>query len=226
MATDLGGLARLFNINFAPSFHYQLPNPYGIRTGTELQPIGQGAGVLANTRTVGPAGGVPVYYSNGFLPAGGGQTSGGGGLLSAITAGLNTFLPAIFGGGGGAVARTPPIIPTAPKMTVPTAITKTMGGIVSAANQHPVLTAAGGAAATAGAAIAAARTLRGHKVVQTAAGPMIMRHHRRMNPCNIHALRRGLRRASAFERIAKRVLHITSPRKHVSGFKLPHRRKK
>lgn len=226
MATDLGALARLFNINFAPSFHYPAtPNPNIYRTGTELNPIG-GPGVLANTRTVGPAGGIPVYYTNGFQSAGAGQTSSGGGLLSAITGGLETILPAIFGGGGPKQIQgiTGPVtIPaTRPAGGV---VQRTMGGITKVATQHPVLTAAGGAAATAGGAVLA-RKLGSHHIVQTAAGTVIMRRHRRMNPCNIHALRRGLRRASAFERIAKRVLHITSPRKHVHGFKLPNRRKK
>lgn len=172
------------------------------------------------------AGGIPVYYSNGFLSAGAGQSGGGGGLLSAITGGIETFLPAIFGAGKApTTAVTPPIV--APRVgTLPSVVQRTMGGIARVATQHPVLTAAGGAAATAVGGVLGARSIRGHKVVQTAAGTMIVRHHRRMNPCNIHALRRGLRRASAFERIAKRVLHITSPRKHVSGFKLPHRKKK
>lgn len=200
-------------------------NPLGIRTGTELNPIRTaGGGILfggAGVPVVGPAGGVPVYYSNGFASAGAGQTSAGGGILSAITSGLETALPAVFGrtitGVTGQPVKLPPMTAGGGGGGV---ITKAGGAIVKTASQHPVLTAAGGAAATVGGVLLARHM---SKAARKAAG---MHVGRRMNPCNIHALRRGLRRASAFERIAKRVLHITSPRKHVSGFKLPHRRKK
>lgn len=230
MAYDAGSLARLFQVNFAPSFHYQLPNPGGLRTGTELQPIGQSAGVLANIRTVGPAGGVPLYYSNGFLSAGAGQTSsagGGGGLLSSITSGLETILPAIFGGGGKTVQgiNGPVTIPasTRPSAGIPGRV---MGTITKTAQQHPVLTAAGGAAATAAGAVIGRRVARG-RLGQLPDGTLVhMRRHRRMNPCNIRALRRGLRRAHAFERIARKVLHFTNPRKShgVAHFKRARKR--
>lgn len=227
MPYDAGSLARLFEVNFAPSFHYQLPNPYGLRTGTELQPIGQSAGVLANIRTVGPAGGIPVYYSNGFASAGAGQTSSGGGLLSAITGGLETILPAIFGGGGGKTIQGingPVTVPaTRPSGGV---LQRTMGGITKTAQQHPVLTAAGGAAATVAGAALGRHVMRG-RVAQLPDGTLVhMRRHRRMNPCNIRALRRGLRRAHAFERIARKVLHFTNPRKShgVAHFKRARKR--
>lgn len=175
--------------------------------------------------------GVPVYYNNGFLSAGAGQGSTGfGGLLSSITSGLTTVLPAIFGQVGGPKSgvpalpvevKTPPMFPGG---QAGGPLVRAVGGaIIRNAAKHPVITAAAGAAATAGGAILARR---GHHVQLPDGSVVSMRRHRRMNPCNIHALRRGLRRASAFERIARRVLHITSPRKHVSGFKLPHRRKK
>jgi hypothetical protein len=39
------------------------------------------------------------------------------------------------------------------------------------------------------------------------------RKHRRMNACNPRALRRAIRRAHAFERLAKHVIGFSSPRK-------------
>ena len=56
------------------------------------------------------------------------------------------------------------------------------------------------------------------------AGTVIVKN-RRMNVGNARALKHALRRAYGFERLARRVLHITSPRKHVKGFKRPRARK-
>ncbi len=52
------------------------------------------------------------------------------------------------------------------------------------------------------------------------------RRHRRMNVLNARALRKALRRAEGFTRFAKRVVHITMPKKHVHGFKYRRRRKR
>jgi hypothetical protein len=81
--------------------------------------------------------------------------------------------------------------------------------------KHPVLSAAGAAGAIGVAAGAGAtRLLRGGR----GGG---MRHHKRMNPCNVKALRRAIRRAHGFERIAKKVMRFSSPHKHkkFAGFK-------
>jgi hypothetical protein len=75
---------------------------------------------------------------------------------------------------------------------------------------HPVLSAAG-AAGAAGAMMAkpAGRMLKGaEKMVG-----LVHRKRRRMNPCNPRALRRAIRRAHGFERLAKHVLGFSSPRK-------------
>jgi hypothetical protein len=50
--------------------------------------------------------------------------------------------------------------------------------------------------------------------------------NRRVNVGNARALRHALRRAYGFERLARRVLHLTSPKKHFSGFKRRVRRRK
>jgi len=49
---------------------------------------------------------------------------------------------------------------------------------------------------------------------------------RRMNPLNLKALRRGLRRAAGFQRIAQDVLKLTRPGVHVDGFKKHHAKRK
>jgi len=101
----------------------------------------------------------------------------------------------------------------------PVALSK-LGRVAAGAKQviakHPVLTAAGAAGAVGlGVGAGASRLLHG----------VGMRKHRRMNPCNVRALRRAIRRAHGFEKIARRVMHFTSPKKHPKGFKRPRRRK-
>src|SRR5437870_11280558 len=74
--------------------------------------------------------------------------------------------------------------------------------------KHPVLSAAGAAGAITGAGILG--TKRGRKMIGLGGA----KHHRRMNVCNARALRRAIRRAHGFERLARKVLSFTSPRKH------------
>lgn len=214
---DAGSLARLFQINFSSSYHYQLPNPYHIRTGTELNPVP----VVQGGR---------VYYSSGFLPSGAGQTTAGGTLLSslggALSAGLQTFLPSLFGGGG-AIAKTPPILPAKGVSAPPT----TPSGIAGAVQQHPIAAigaAAGAAAATLGAGSMAIRSImgtgvaharyapagtRGYHMIKKGPHAGLWTRNRRRNVENIRALRRALSRAHGFERICRRVMHFTHPGK-------------
>lgn len=86
--------------------------------------------------------------------------------------------------------------------------------------KHPVLTAAGAAGAIGVAAGAGGATLARH--MRGGGG----RRHKRMNPCNVRALRRAIRRAHGFEKIARRVMRFTSPhkKKKFAGFK--HARKR
>lgn len=84
--------------------------------------------------------------------------------------------------------------------------------------KHPVLSAAGAAGA-----VGAAGALAGRHVGVTAGVGMKGFHvsrktgkvvrNRRMNPANGRALRRALRRAHAFERLARRVIGFSSPRR-------------
>ncbi len=52
------------------------------------------------------------------------------------------------------------------------------------------------------------------------------RRHRRMNVLNPRALRKALRRAEGFTRFARRIVHITMPKKHVHGFRFRRRKKR
>ena len=84
--------------------------------------------------------------------------------------------------------------------------------------KHPVLTGIG--AAGAGAVIGAGGPGRLLKRGERALG-LGGRRRRRMNVCNQRALRRALRRAHGFERIAMRTIRIVNPKKrgHFAGFK-------
>jgi len=79
---------------------------------------------------------------------------------------------------------------------------------------HPILSAAGGAGLLGAAGLAGMSALKGR------AGKKLShlaltgeRKKRRMNPTNPRALRRAIRRAHAFERLAKHVIGFSSPRK-------------
>jgi hypothetical protein len=135
----------------------------------------------------------------------------------------------------GAVSHIAPILSALPGAA---------GRIGSAIVQHPITTAAAGAATGAavagavghygGAATSAAPgglAVHGHlhlggKRKAAGAMPGMHRRHRRMNPCNVRALRRAIRRAHGFERIAKKVLRFTSPHHKAKphGFKRPRKR--
>ncbi len=91
-----------------------------------------------------------------------------------------------------------------------TLATRAMRPITSIIKGHPVLSAAGAAGAVGlGAGLAAPRALKGAKHLLGLGG----RKRRRMNACNPRALRRAIRRAHAFERLAKHVIGFSSPRK-------------
>lgn len=80
------------------------------------------------------------------------------------------------------------------------AIERAAGGVA----KHPTLSAA----ATAGTIGVLGGTLA-HRRGALAPG---MRRHRRMRVTNVKALRRAIRRSQGFAKLAKRVLHFTSPR--------------
>ena len=111
-------------------------------------------------------------------------------------------------------------------------ISKLPSGIRSAGGaimKHPGLTAAGGAGALALGAAAAGRSgLLGRPAGKHpsarhlhALAMGLKRARPRMNVTNVRALRRSLRRAHGFAKLAMRVIHITHPKKkgRFGGFK-------
>ncbi len=130
------------------------------------------------------------------------------------------LLTKIRGGAGTALARRV----GGPLMKLPGAgpivrVGERVGGAIV---RHPVLSAAG-AAGVAGALGGRMSVGMGRRRVPRAFGK-----RRRMNPYNPRALRRAVRRAQAFSRMAKRVLRFTSPHpvRGRAHFKFPRRRKK
>lgn len=103
------------------------------------------------------------------------------------------------------------------KKAIPMIGSGAISKVGSAIIKHPGITAAGTAAVGVAAGALGARALRG------GAGG---RKHRRMNPCNGRALRRAIRRAHAFERLAKKVIGFSSPRKPKGHMYFKRRRKK
>ena len=134
-----------------------------------------------------------------------------------------------------AVGFIPGVGPIASKaIDVGTSIVKGTGGGragqmvragVGAVVKHPVLSAAG-AAGVIGAGTGIVRRGRmgsGGTTVHVAGA----RHHRRMHVTNVKALRRAIRRAKGFERLARRVMSFTSarPPRGRAHFKIRRRKK-
>lgn len=150
------------------------------------------------------------YYMGDF----GGRMMGDPGFFSAIARLGKGILG--LGGGGATKVITVPAGPMAGAVArvgqVVAPIAKRAGAIVG---RHPVLTAAGGAAAVgaagaiAGRMTAAGMPQRGFHISRKT-GALV--RNRRMRVTNPRALRRAIRRATGFARLARRVLHFTSPR--------------
>ena len=92
-----------------------------------------------------------------------------------------------------------------------TLASRAMGGAMNIIKGHPILSAAGGAGILGAAGLAGMKALKGKKLSHLALTGE--RKKRRMNPTNPRALRRAIRRAHAFERLAKHVIGFSSPRK-------------
>jgi len=83
--------------------------------------------------------------------------------------------------------------------------------------KHPVLSGAAAAGV-----IGAGGVVGGRKMAVRGAARMAgMRRHRRMNVCNVKALRRSIRRTHGFAKLAMRTIHLVHPKKHArfGGFK-------
>jgi hypothetical protein len=95
---------------------------------------------------------------------------------------------------------------------------KSVGGAIV---RHPVLSAAGAAGAIGiGAGVTGSRMLGGHRKCKHI-NPRTGKCVRRMRVTNPRALRRAIRRAHGFARLAMKTIHLVHPKKKVrfGGFK-------
>lgn len=131
-------------------------------------------------------------------------------FLGKVAKGIGGFIPGVGGlvsAAGGALEKV-----GASKVAKP---------IISTIVKHPVLSAAGAAGVIgAGGTMTARRGRMGGAAAgvgpmagrRGGAGGGFGRRHRRMHVTNVKALRRAIRRAKGFERLARKVMHFTSPR--------------
>jgi hypothetical protein len=143
------------------------------------------------------------YYQGGFF----------GSLFSGIKGLAGGLLGIPRSGGGGKTVVMQPAGPANPASEA-TQLGALLARGRGLASRHPVLSAA--AAAGLGAAglgsMALARRAKGKGLHPAVAAAIGGRRHKRMNPYNPRALRRAVRRAHAFSRMARKILRFTSPR--------------
>jgi hypothetical protein len=105
---------------------------------------------------------------------------------------------------------------------LPSGVRQMGGRAVGAIVKHPVLSAA----AAAGVIGAGSAHSRGRKTLPAGVGVLMHHRRRRINPCNAKALRRAIRRAHSFEKLAKKVIGFSSPRKPKGHMYFKRRKKK
>jgi len=158
------------------------------------------------------------YYRGDYYRGDPGFLSFLGGAAKAIGGFIPGVGPLIQAGGEALskIGTSKAIVKAIPRAAGP--VTSVLGKLKGGVLKHPVLTGAG-AAGLAGAAAGIAGT----KLLSRGGG---MRKRRRMRATNTKALRRALRRAYAFERIAMKTIHLVHPRKkgRFGGFKRPKKR--
>ena len=167
------------------------------------------------------------YYKGDFGGAGGyyrgdpGFFSFIGGLgkaaLGAVP-GVGPILQAAAGALTRPKAQSSAIVPSG------TLASRSMSKLTGMVKGHPILSAAGAAGLALGAGGMAARALHGKKLSTLARTGV--RKKPRMNPTNPRALRRAIRRAHAFERLAKHVIGFSSPRRPKGHMYFKRKRKK
>jgi hypothetical protein len=129
-------------------------------------------------------------------------------IFKSIGSSLASFIPGVGGFASKAIERIPePVRSGAMKA----------GKFIKG---HPTLSAAGAAGAAAGGGLLMHQRA-GAKMHPAVAGALGMRRHRRMRVTNPKALRRALRRAHGFAKLAMKTIHLVHPRKKVrfGGFR-------
>ena len=164
--------------------------------------------------------------------------SGLGGYLGQVVSTIPSILGGLSTAGviGGPKAIPPPATGVgtlskvaqtgAPAIAAPSVVSTALRGVTNVATKHPIFTAAGGAAATAGAVGILAHRAKGTSASSAARAAMGLPRRRRMHVTNVKALRRSIRRLHGFEKVCRKVLRFTSPhRSHGRAtFKRPKRR--
>ncbi len=133
-------------------------------------------------------------------------------IFKSIGSSLASFIPGV----GGFASKAIQAIPTGAR-----------SGVMRAGRaiiKHPVISGAGAAAAIAAGGIEAGRmTMGGHRGKHPSARHLralamgLRRARPRMNVTNVHALRKALRRAHGFARLAMKTIHLVHP-KHKGRF--------
>jgi len=162
------------------------------------------------------------YYMGDYYKGDPGIGSFLGGLFKSA---VSSFVP-----GGGAITKV--------VSTVASAATKGRGVIMAGgkiALRHPVLTGAAAAGAVAAGGAAAEHALLGAGGLPPKGYHRCKSKHgckrgefvrnRRMNPCNVRALRRAARRAGAFLKISRRLVGHFQARKPKGRGYIKHKRK-
>jgi hypothetical protein len=139
------------------------------------------------------------------------------GIFSFLRKAVGTaagFIPGV----GGALAR---VVGGVPKMPGGARAGEIVAMAKRGIMKHPVLSGAGAAGVVgaigagigrAGAPAGAMEGMRGFHVIRKGPHAGNLARNRRMRVTNPRALRRAIRRAQGFAKLAKRVLHFTSPR--------------
>ena len=199
--------------NYAPELYdYFSAAPTGF--GPSLPSIGGSAAPILEPK---------VYYSNGFLPAGGGQVTFGSMIKSTLGGLIDTLA-------GGIAGHIQPMSMGGVPARVPAPVSAPVGGgtlqrIGSTMGAHPVITSIGGAAAVGAAALGmgmapgigghraryAAPGTKGYHMIKKGPHAGLWTRNRHRNVANVRALRRSISRLHGFERICRKVLHFTKP---------------
>jgi hypothetical protein len=133
-------------------------------------------------------------------------------IFKSIGAGLASFIPGVGGFASKAISRIP--------SPVKSGVMRAGRAII----KHPVISGAGAAAVlAAGGAEAGRMSMGGHRGHKASARHLralamgLRRARPRMNVTNVHALRKALRRAHGFARLAMKTIHLVHP-KHKGRF--------
>src|SRR5713101_5708581 len=154
-----------------------------------------------------------------------GYYAGDPGFFSIVksVAGMAGMIPGVGGVAGKIISK------------IPTGVRSGMARVGAGVLKHPVISAAAGAGALAlgaggmaGRAGLLGRAAGKHPSARHlhALAMGLRRARPRMNVTNVHALRRSLRRAHGFAKLAMRVIHLVHPKKkgRFGGFKKRHKK--